>query len=198
MTVEGCSDAEDGDNGMMLRDPDPALAQCDSSYSSFGAFSETELFDGICRSPEDRSEIIEDRAGRMFSNFQCVTSPGNHGCGFEQPLEAALKALTTHAGPGGPNHGFLRDDSFLYILFITDEDDCSVDLSDPDNERIFDLSGHPGETPNTRCRQYQDALYPVDRYVEAFSNLRDDPYHLMIGLLIGVPAPSLCNGLPHL
>jgi hypothetical protein len=30
------------------------------------------------------------------------------------------------AGPGMPNEGFLRDDSLLAIVYVTDEDDCST------------------------------------------------------------------------
>ena len=62
------------------------------------------------------------------------------GCGYEQPLEAALKALWPATdtsveflyGEGhgaGTNAGFLRDDSLLIVVVITDEDDCSAEES---------------------------------------------------------------------
>jgi hypothetical protein len=47
---------------------------------------------------------------------------GATGCGFEQPLAAMRAALDNN--PNNP--GFLRDDALLAIIFVGDEDDCSV------------------------------------------------------------------------
>ena len=58
--------------------------------------------------------------GTLDEAFQCIATVGMMGCGFEMPLEAARRALD------GRNTGFLRQDAFLLIVFVSDEDDCSV------------------------------------------------------------------------
>ncbi|MCD6500109.1 MAG: hypothetical protein J7M25_17590 [Deltaproteobacteria bacterium] len=60
--------------------------------------------------------------GGASEAFACLSQVGIDGCGFEQPLEAARKALDDNPY----NQGFLRDDSILVLLFVTDEDDCSA------------------------------------------------------------------------
>ena len=57
--------------------------------------------------------------------FQCTALVGDIGCGVEQPLESAKRALDNHRPD---NAGFNRGSSVLAVIFVTDEDDCSVDL----------------------------------------------------------------------
>jgi len=56
--------------------------------------------------------------GAMLSTMIGI---GGTGCGFEQPLHAMQRALENSA-----NTGFLRPDAVLAIVFVTDEDDCSI------------------------------------------------------------------------
>lgn len=58
--------------------------------------------------------------------FQCMALLGDNGCAIEGQLEAMRRALDGHALE---NMGFLRKDSLLAVVFITDEDDCSVQLA---------------------------------------------------------------------
>lgn len=62
--------------------------------------------------------------------FQCIGLVGDGGCGVEGQLEATRRALDGHLTE---NSGFLRDNSVLAVIFITDEDDCSVQLSQRSN-----------------------------------------------------------------
>jgi len=83
-------------------------------------------------------------------SLQCIVSPGTSGCGFEQPLEALKLALTG----GYPAHErFLRPDASLAVLFLIDEDDCSV--NDP---LFFDPTGDPnselGVQTSFRCTEF--------------------------------------------
>ena len=77
---------------------------------------------------------------------------------FEQPLDSILKSLATSIrlcasgmelwGHGdGANYGFLRQDSTLAIIMISDEDDCSTP-----NDELFDSSSplYTGDL-NLRC-----------------------------------------------
>jgi hypothetical protein len=73
---------------------------------------------------------------------------GDGGCGIESPLDATRRALDGHRAE---NSGFLRKDSLLAVVYLTDEDDCSVqlarrnennpvtrDCSTPDQDASFD------------------------------------------------------------
>ena len=51
--------------------------------------------------------------------FRCLSLVGDQGCGIEQPLEAAKRALTR--GYRSENRGFNRESSTLAVIFITDE-----------------------------------------------------------------------------
>ena len=64
--------------------------------------------------------------------FGCMSSVGDFGCGFEQTLESTHKALTDTTI--SENAGFLREEATLIVVFVTDEDDCSV----PPNSDLFD------------------------------------------------------------
>jgi hypothetical protein len=57
------------------------------------------------------------------TTFGCMSAVSG-GCGFIQPLEAARKALVD---PIAENAGFLRPDALLAIVYLTDEEDCSID-----------------------------------------------------------------------
>ena len=58
--------------------------------------------------------------------FQCIALVGDGGCGVESPLESAKRALDGHLNE---NSGFLRQNSVLAVIFITDEDDSANDGS---------------------------------------------------------------------
>ena len=60
--------------------------------------------------------------GDLADAMHDLTWVGMTGCGFEQPLEAMVRALDDHP----ENAGFLRAGSLLAIWFYTDEDDCSA------------------------------------------------------------------------
>lgn len=94
-----------------------------------------------CDAPTDRyiSNIggVTNYAGSLSDAFSCIARLGRDGCGFEQPLEAMRRALD---GSNPENAGFLRDGAILAVIFITDEDDCSV--FDPG---MFARVGEPGQ-----------------------------------------------------
>jgi hypothetical protein len=102
-------------------------------------------------------EFVADRDApqAIAADFACIATLGTGGCGFEQPLEAALKALWPAHDPmpvpgtgknrvifladpitgigalghgDAENGGFLRNDpvSLLGVVVLTDEDDCSA------------------------------------------------------------------------
>ena len=129
--------------------------------------------------------------------FSCIAQLGVQGCGYEQPLEAARRALDRQVNV---NPGFLRKDPLLAVIFITDEDDCSAQ-----NQGVFDpshagISDPLGPLTSFRCFEFgvkcQCAggscdrstmgarkncvpggkyLHDVKRYVDFFKNIKRTP-----------------------
>ncbi len=66
----------------------------------------------------------EDASAEFFD----LVDVGICGSGIEKGLDAARLALSPAlAGPGGPNEGFLRPDADLSVLFVSDEEDQSLE-----------------------------------------------------------------------
>lgn len=142
----------------------------------------------------------QDPVERVKEAFSCIAELGTTGCGFEQPLEAARKALDPKLNA---NPGFLRKDAYLAIVLITDEDDCSSkkpQLYDP-NPASFSTLGPSldfrcfeygvqcdvnGQQPGTRtnCRPGFDWLHDVDGYVEFFKGLKP-PGRVIFSVIAG-------------
>ncbi len=83
--------------------------------------------DGKTNVPADLK--LDPMTGKMVdygptNAFKCMALVGDAGCGVEGQLEAVKRAITNSA-----NTGFIRDNSVLAVIFITDEDDCSVKAS---------------------------------------------------------------------
>ncbi|MCS6857241.1 MAG: hypothetical protein NZM37_05980 [Sandaracinaceae bacterium] len=144
--------------------------------------------------------------------IRCASTLGITGCGFEQQLEAVLKALSpsspqswtrpnyqpprfvapdgitqNQVGHGdGANRGFIRENSVLAILMLTDEEDCSLM-----NYRLMEI--HRGPRINVACDSNGDArpergfVFPVERYVEGYLGLRRSPNLLVFSAITGIP-----------
>jgi hypothetical protein len=134
-----------------------------------------------------------------------VFSDDTHiGCGFEQPLEAGLKALAPasdeqlsfasgHGHGSDENAGFLRSDSLLVVVVVSDEDDCSTE-----HHEIFASPAEVGpddpladEPLNLRCFFHDDKLYTASRYVDGLKALRPDNENVIFAAIAGVPTDLL-------
>ncbi len=124
----------------------------------------------------------------IWEDFGCIADLDISGCGFEQPLEASLKALTTQIEPGAWNEGFLREDSLLVVIYYTTEDDCSAADDELFNGTRDDL-GHV----NVRCVTQDEMLFPVERYVSELRRLRPDPDRLLVAVIAGAPIDGSWN-----
>jgi hypothetical protein len=143
-----------------------------------------------------------------------ATGVGAKGCGFEQHLEGVKVALQNAQLPSSPNSGFLRDDAFLAVVIIADEDDCSVQSADllTPNE-----NGQVGPLQSFRCTQFgvicddggattatmkqvgiknrchpneQSALLThVGDYVTFLKSLKTDPNKIIVAGIVGPPTP---------
>jgi hypothetical protein len=142
--------------------------------------------------------------------FSCIADLGTSGCAFEQPLEAMYMALdpaNTH------NAGFVRPDSVLAVVLLTDEDDCSATTPQLFDNTMTDIDSTLGPLTSYRCFEFgitcdinsrtsqgarhacvprDDAaalLHPVDRYVNQLLFLRD-PGRLVVAAIAGPVTPS--------
>ncbi len=103
--------------------------------------------------PEDEAQL-DGAVTELVNKFSCwqrlikledgeTKASGQVSCGFEQQLEAMMKAtwpadnpeLTffqgTRGHAGAENAGFFRKDALWVMLLVTDEDDCSAPDSTP-------------------------------------------------------------------
>jgi hypothetical protein len=136
--VDNCSGF--GDDGILQHRPsaDSAVTGCQPSYPTFLTY--------VSGTNDPR---------QTATDFACIATLGTGGCGFEQQLEAPLKALWPSVDPmpnadgsnritflgdamgngtfghgDTDNAGFLRNDptqglSVIAIVIMTDEEDCS-------------------------------------------------------------------------
>lgn len=158
---------EAGDDGRLRNTPSSAGDGCAASYPTF-----------LSRVRNQADYPL----AQMGQDFRCLATLGTRGCGFEQQIEAARKALVEHARPGGPNDGFLRPDSILAVLWVSDEEDCSV--ADP---AILDPSRGDLGHLNLRCYFHPGMLRRVDEMLGALRALRANPRDFVVAMIAGVP-----------
>ena len=122
------------------------------------------------------------------ANFVPIGTPGAPR-GLERPF-------WRNSAPHGDreNAGFVRDNSVLAVVVVSDEDDCSA--FDPS---LYNPSSTTYSGPlNVRCHQYGDAaVHPVDRYVNGFIQLRSRANLLVYAAITGLPtdlSPACTNG----
>lgn len=172
-----------GDDGLLLNAPDP--------------------FDPTCVDGSSANKYLEFQAGAddvtsLGRDFACIARLGTDGCGFEQQLEAMWKALapsrdnTFTAGTVGhgdlENAGFLRTDSVLAVIHVSDEEDCSI----PDSSRHLFAPGTGDERNdlNVRCTRNPELQHPVRRYVRGLKSLRPNhPEQVIFAAIVGI-APA--------
>lgn len=176
-------------------------------------FGDDPACDGFADAQPFLSSERGDNLALILERLACRANTGADGCGFEQPLEAALKALTPSTSdlrfrrerngaiesdsPGQGdrgNAGFLRPASELVIVFLTDEDDCSAadyDLyADGDTDYPTVLT-EPVPDPNAHCVAHANAQKPVERYVDGFLALRPNSPELLTVVVVAGISPDL-------
>jgi hypothetical protein len=102
--------------------------------------------------------------GNVADVFTCIADVGDSGCSFEHELAAITRALGADGKPAPTsNEGFLRDDAFLFIAVVTDEDDCSA----PPGSGLFDtktgttLASPLGPLSSYRCNEFGHLCHGV-------------------------------------
>jgi hypothetical protein len=123
--------------------------------------------------------------GELADVLACIALLPPTGGEIEQPLEAMKRALDD-SNP--ENDGFLRDDAFLMVVFVGDEDDCSggndFDLDEPEDRSAWRCFAdgvtcdQDTSTPGTKtgCAPIDTptTLTPLDDYDDFLSDLKGD------------------------
>ncbi|MFT3695476.1 MAG: hypothetical protein QM831_20240 [Kofleriaceae bacterium] len=147
--------------------------------------------------------------GSLSDAFSAIASAGAAGCGFEQHIEAAKRALNNNAA----NAGFLRDTAYLAIIIIADEDDCSMNhstLLTTDTTQLgplqsfrctrFGITCDTGGTtpdamnavgPKGNCHSNEDGSYltKIGDYTTFFKGLKSDPNQVIMAAIVGPTTP---------
>ncbi len=196
-SVPTCARADFGDDGI-LRTRALADASCSETYPA----------------------VLESDASADAEAFAldvgCLVHVGSGGCGFEQPLEAMLKAISPRAPrpgvstgfvpigrPGAPSgldrpffrmsdpHGDGANSAFLregsLLAVLVFADEDDCSFSDPS---LFDSTSpaYAGTDLSLRCIVHEDAaLHPIERYVAGLVQLRRHPSLVAFLPLAGVP-----------
>jgi hypothetical protein len=175
--------------------------------TGMAATSITGTFLSDVTSPDGTRE--RNYTGTLADVFGQMMRAGSLGCGFEQPLAAMKAALDDNPA----NAGFLRSSALLAVIFLTDEDDCSVKdpalfgSDTPDNPLqsfrctrfgvTCDVNGITPDDMNvpdvkSGCRPRTDAtalLDDVAPFHDFLVGLKGAADRVIVGGIIGTPDP---------
>lgn len=102
-----------------------AASPFDATGIDFSGCQPTDLAHSCFHAP--LVDSTQSRADQL-QNFANVIKVGSCGSGTERGIESLIAALGKTA-PGGCNADFLRENSNLVLIFVTDEDDSSRDMA---------------------------------------------------------------------
>jgi hypothetical protein len=153
--------------------------------------------------------------GLLKDAFAALASVGAGGCGFEQHIEAAKRALSNNPS----NAGFLRQNAYLALIFIQDEDDCSMahtTMLGGDTTSLGPLQsfrcnrfghtctggGQDSTAMNTTgvktgCTSNENSAYlaKIGDYVTFFKGLKSDPANVIVAGVLGPPEATNGQGM---
>ena len=194
--IPKCNDSDDG----AFQTTPSADCPLGDAFSLDGTF----LIDVADESQADGRR--RNYSGSLNEAFSCIAQVGTTGCGFEMPLEAMRRGLLDAPA------SFLREDAFLAVIFITDEDDCSTrdramfDTGDAaidgllgplDSFRCFEFGVECSpDTPRElgakeACVPREDSpyMYGVQEYVDFLIDLKGGAFPIIVSGIIGDAAP---------
>ena len=156
-------------------------------------------------------------------DFVCNAYLSVGGCGLEQQLESAYRALVVRnpreqVGNTDPNAGFVRNDAVLAIVMVTDEEDGSTrdcrfaesGVPCTDAVGVFDIMSPEWSSSDLNLRFYmytpgsrQDPTWALDRYIDplrpsrGFTSLKPGRPDLVIfHAIAGVPLDPPMRAAP--
>lgn len=147
-----------------------------------------------CVLPPQTSECPTEMPAYLDSTnldlFPCAATVGVNQLkcyAYEQGLASAYGALN----PTGPNKeqskDFLRDDAYLVIVFVSDEDDCSADneIGEDYHDQcaLLDIVDKGAGSPKG------GPLVDVSTFVNRFKSLKADPSRVIVAAIAGDAVP---------
>lgn len=169
--------------------------------------------------PDPTAPRTRNYTGNLSDVFaQMARGAGANGCGFEQHLEAMKQALQPTKVE---NAGFLRPNAFLAVIFIADEDDCSMahttlltSATDPLGPlqsfrctRFGVLCDQNGATPDamnqvspkSQCHPNDASAYlaKVVDYANFLKGLKQDPGKVIVAGIMGTTEPFATELRPN-
>lgn len=147
--------------------------------------------------------------GTLADAFGTMARAGAAGCGFEQPLHAMRRALDNNPA----NAGFLRPGALLGVVFLTDEDDCTIKdtaMLGPESATLgplqsfrctrfgvtcatggatSDAMNQPGTKSGCTAAVGSTYLADVAPYHDFLVSLKGDARKVAVGAIMGDPTP---------
>jgi hypothetical protein len=178
--------------------PDIHLGFVTTDVGSRGAEDSTATTHGDCSPNGDAGELraptgvelfLEDilqRDGTRLRNYDgeladvveaAIDQLGTSGCSFPRPLEAVRRSLRNPV-----NDGFVRDDAFLAIVFLTPNDDCSF------RHETF-LDGADAFS----CVENPADLVGVAEIAAFVKEMKPDPAQVVVGGAFGPAEPFVAD-----
>jgi hypothetical protein len=197
-----------GTSATLDAQPGVALATCagfgkDGELQTFGAPVADKYLSNTANADGSR---LSNYTGALNDALVQMMTPGQNGCGIEQPLQAIKRSFENPA-----NAGFLRENARLGVVLLSDEDDCSMAhsslLSDPSLGQIVsfrcttygvtcDQGGATAVEMNTfgdkagcHGNRNPDYVADVETYTSFLSLLKPDPRDLFFQAIVGTPDP---------
>jgi hypothetical protein len=162
--------------------------------------------------PESLGPVLD---ADELAQFPCLATIGvnqNKCFKYEQGLASAMAALDrsgankSYLTSDSGSSAFLREDAYLVIIFVTDEDDCSADCGSPGDS--WKKCPHPlchkytDENGDLRCKgvlvedEYDTCallgdqteggpLVPVTHYTNQIKSLKTDPSKVIVAAIAG-------------
>lgn len=107
--------------------------------------------------------------------FATLVQQGTTGSGQETPFEA-VRLATSPPVVNAENAGLLRKGARLVVVAVSDEDDCSEEVTfAPDGGLVAppQVAVSPSTTEDL-CTQQSAKLGPVDQYYDLYNSLKDE------------------------
>ena len=185
----------------------------DGAMQTFGAPVTGDVFISDIADPVTGVRTRNYPDGQLAQVFaQMARGAGARGCGFEQHLAAAKRALTNPVNQKFFQRNNMPDNAFLAVIIIADEDDCSLAhyslLADDANAKATlgavqsfrctrfgvtcDQNGKSPDAMNQvgtkgQCHPNDDSPYlaKVNDFVTALRDFKKDPNKVIVAGIMG-------------
>lgn len=149
----------------------------------------------------DDGHGAKNYSGTLDDAFSALANVGTMGCGIEQHLRGMQRALQNPL-----NTGFVRDDAYLAVVVIGDEDDCSLA-----HQGLFDSSTvadtvnfactsdgvecdqpdmtTPGKRTNCRASDHARWTQTADHFAQFLKTQKADPRDVVAAGIVGDATP---------